>query len=178
MTYYTEINEDSFLKRNKIKRDLIKILRRHGFKRSFLKFWTHPASEVYVKGDFKAKVYSKIEHDTIGSPERGIPPYDYGVAGVEIDGPAKDSEIVKELHAYGEKPEKEHTKKREQKTSGIEKKFGVFVAFIIGGVALSLGSLTITGNVVSNLTQTTPGLLGVFLFIAGLVGMFFYSKRK
>jgi hypothetical protein len=61
---------------------------------------------------------------------------------------------------------------------GLEKKFGIFVAFIIGGVALGLGSLTITGNAISNLTGTTPGLLGIILFIAGLVGMFFYFKGK
>ena len=71
-----------------------------------------------------------------------------------------------------------NTKEKKQKTSGLEKKFGVFVAFIIGGVALSLGSLTITGNAISNLTGTTPGLLGIILFIAGLIGMFFYFKGK
>jgi len=73
---------------------------------------------------------------------------------------------------------KRNTKERGQDESGLEKKFGIFVAFVIGGVALSLGSLTITGNAISNLTGTTPGLLGIILFIAGLVGMFFYFKRK
>ncbi len=67
---------------------------------------------------------------------------------------------------------------REQGESSLEKKFAVFAAFIIGGLALSLGSLTITGNAVSNLTQTTPGLLGIIFFLAGLVGMFFYFKGK
>ena len=169
---YMQIPEESLLKRAKIKKDLIKILRKHGFKRSFLKY---PASEVYVKGDFKAKVYSKIEQDISTSPEHES--YTYGVTGVEIDGPTRNSEIEKEIYAYSKKREGEY-EKREQKTSGIEKKFGVFVAFLIGGIALSLGSLTITGNAVSNLTQTTPGLLGIIFFIAGLVGMFFYSRRK
>ena len=73
---------------------------------------------------------------------------------------------------------KRNTGKRGQDKSSLEKKFGIFIAFIIGGVALGLGSLTITGNAVSNLSQTTPGLLGILLFIAGLVGMFFYFKGK
>ncbi len=50
--------------------------------------------------------------------------------------------------------------------------------FIAGGLILSLSSLTITGNAVSNVTGTAPGLLGIILFIAGLVGMFFYFKKK
>ena len=176
MVYHKWIIEDSRFKRDKIKRDLIKILKRKGFKRSFLK---HPASEVYVKGDFKAKVYSKTEHD-LGSKEQGISPYDYGIAGVKIEG-LRDPErqkIIRELSLYYRKKRvKEPIKEREQGGS-LEKRFGVFVAFIIGGVALSLGSLTITGNAVSNLIQTTPGLLGIFLFMAGLVGVFFCSKRK
>ena len=73
---------------------------------------------------------------------------------------------------------KRNTKERGQDESSLEKKFGVFVAFIIGGVALGLGSLTITGNAISNLTGTTPGLLGIILFIAGLVGVFFYFRGK
>lgn len=177
MVYHIRILEDSPFKKEKIKRDLIKILKKKGLKRSFLK---HPKSEVYVKGDFKARVYSKTEHD-LGSKENEISPYDYGVVGVEINAPDIDpnyDKTKKELSAYHENYLEKHTKKREQKTSGLEKRFGVFVAFIIGGIALSLGSITITGNAVSNLTQTTPGLLGVFLFIAGLVGIFFYSRRK
>jgi len=169
---FMQIPENSLLERAKIKKDLIKILRKHGFKRSFLKY---PASEVYVKGDFKAKVYSKIAQEISTSPEHES--YTYGVAGIEIDGPTRDSKIEKEIYAYSKKREGE-SEKRERKTSGLEKRFGIFAAFIIGGVALSLGSLTITGNAVSNLTKTTPGLLGIILFIAGLVGIFFYSRRK
>ncbi len=73
---------------------------------------------------------------------------------------------------------KKNAGEREQDEGSLEKKFGIFAAFIIGGIALSLGSLTITGNAVSNLTRTTPGLLGIILFIAGLAGMFFYFKKK
>lgn len=52
------------------------------------------------------------------------------------------------------------------------------IFFMIGGIALSLGSLTTTGNAISNLTGTTPGLLGIILFVAGLIGMFFHFRRK
>ncbi len=54
----------------------------------------------------------------------------------------------------------------------------IFTLSIIAGVALSLSSLSTTGNAVSNLTRTTPGLLGIILFIAGLSGMFFHFKGK
>lgn len=73
---------------------------------------------------------------------------------------------------------KKNAGKREPSVGSLEKKFGIFVAFIIGGIALGLGSLTITGNAVSNLSQTTPGLLGIILFIAGLAGVFFCSRKK
>jgi len=166
-----------FLKKGKIKRDLIKILRRNDFKRSF---WKYPASEVYVKGDIKAKVYSKTEHD-FGSEEHGIPPYDYGIAEVEIDGPIKGlgfDRIKKELHAYYEKQEEKAAEKRKRKTSGIESRIAVFILFVLGGIALSISSLTATGNAISNLTGTSQGLLGIFLFIAGLVGMSFYFRKR
>lgn len=61
---------------------------------------------------------------------------------------------------------------------GLAGRVGVFALFVVGGVVLSLTSLTITGNAVSNLTRTTPGLLGVILFIAGLTGLFFYFKER
>lgn len=60
----------------------------------------------------------------------------------------------------------------------LEKRVGVFIFMLLGGIALSVYSLSITGNVIGNLTGTTPGLLGVFLFIAGLAGMAFWVRRK
>ena len=163
-----QIPEKSLLKRDKIKKDLIKILQKHGFKRSFFK---HPASMTYVKGDLKAKVYSKTQNNILTDS--------YDVAGVEIDAPTQDPlKIEKELTAYQENYLKKKSEKPGQKYRGLEAKFGIFAAFIIGGIALGLGSLTITGNAVSNLSQTTPGLLGIILFIAGLAGMFFCSRKK
>ncbi|HEA46710.1 MAG TPA: hypothetical protein ENH99_02920 [Candidatus Pacearchaeota archaeon] len=68
---------------------------------------------------------------------------------------------------------------REQGESGIETKtVGIFALFIAGGLILSLGSTTITGNAVSNVTGTPPGILGALLFIAGIVGMVFHFRGK
>lgn len=56
-------------------------------------------------------------------------------------------------------------------------KMSAFLLLFVGGIALSMSQISLTGNAVSNLTSSTPGLLGVFLFIAGLVGMIL-SFRK
>jgi len=56
-------------------------------------------------------------------------------------------------------------------------RLSIFTLSIIAGLALSLSSLSTTGYAVSNLTRTDQGLGGIFLFIMGLVGMFF-SLRK
>lgn len=71
-----------------------------------------------------------------------------------------------------------NTGERQAGGGALEGKLPAFIALTAGGIALGIGSLTITGNAVSNLTQTTPGLLGIILFIAGLTGIFFYSRRK
>jgi hypothetical protein len=61
---------------------------------------------------------------------------------------------------------------------GLEGKTIPFGLAIIGGIALSLSSLSATGNVVSNLTQTSQGLAGIFLFVIGLAGLVFSLKKK
>ena len=57
-------------------------------------------------------------------------------------------------------------------------KLPIFILFTIAGLALSLTSLTLTGHAISGLTGTTPGLLGVLLFIVGLTGMFFRLRQN
>ena len=57
-------------------------------------------------------------------------------------------------------------------------KLPIFILFTIAGLALSLTSLTLTGHAISGLTGTTPGLLGVLLFIVGLTGMFFRLRKN
>ena len=61
---------------------------------------------------------------------------------------------------------------------GLEGRVGIFILALMGGIALSVSSLTATGNAISNLTGTTPGLLGIILFVAGLAGMFFYFRTR
>jgi hypothetical protein len=60
----------------------------------------------------------------------------------------------------------------------LEGSKGFFAPFLLVGLALSAFSLTLTGNTVSNLTGTTQGLLGIFLFIFGLFGLVFSAKKK
>ncbi len=119
-----------------------------------------------------AQLYEKIERG-----RKAIPRLLRGAKSV-VNGGYKLDDVFKDVYSKIEIFIEKNTEERKQKTSGLEKKFGVFIAFIIGGVALSLGSLTITGNTISNLTGTTPGLLGIIFFLAGLVGMFFYFKGK
>jgi hypothetical protein len=103
----------------------------------------------------------------------------------------QDAEAMHELlglgHEYGEakkirtkqlRKEREEARAQEKELKGIERNVVVFLVFTFGGALLSISSLTITGNVISDLTQTSPGLLGVFMFVAGLAGMFFYLRKK
>ena len=119
-----------------------------------------------------AQLYEKI-----GRGRKAIPRLLKG-AKVIVQRGYKLDDVFKDAYPKIEAFIKRNKEEREQGKGSLEKKFGIFAAFIIGGIALGLGSLSITGNAVSNLTQTTPGLLGIFLFIAGLVGMFFYFKGK
>ena len=45
-------------------------------------------------------------------------------------------------------------------------------------VALVFGSSTITGNFVEGLGTTNTSLLGIVIFICGLLGLFIYVKKK
>lgn len=66
---------------------------------------------------------------------------------------------------------------RQKASSGIESRVSVFIAFLLGGIVLSLTSLRATGSAIGNLTGTSQGLLGIFLFIFGLTGIFFGLKK-
>ena len=67
---------------------------------------------------------------------------------------------------------------RRRKKVTLQQRLGVILLLLIGGIILIFSSLRLTGNAVSNLTQTAPGLLGVILFIAGILGVIFYMRRK
>src|SRR3989344_1839453 len=64
------------------------------------------------------------------------------------------------------------TQSKQSSSTGLESRVGIFVAFLLGGVVLSLTSLGTTGNAVGTL-GTTQGLAGIFLFILGLAGIAF-----
>ena len=66
----------------------------------------------------------------------------------------------------------------EKKRGGLENHVSVFIVFTLAGLALSFTSLTLTGHAISGLTGTTPGLLGILLFIVGITGMFFRLRKN
>lgn len=89
--------------------------------------------------------------------------------------------IAENPFAFSNRPEKEYflpreisDKKQELRTkeSGLVNMTNVFILSIIGGIALILNSFNTTGYVVTNITETTPKLIGLVLIIVGLVGIF------
>jgi hypothetical protein len=65
---------------------------------------------------------------------------------------------------------------REPSIRGLETRVAVFLGSTVAGVALSVFSLTATGNVIGNLTGTSQGLLGLILFVVGIAGLIFGKK--
>ena len=63
------------------------------------------------------------------------------------------------------------------KSGGLEKTFSIIG---IGGIVLSLFFLSpnLTGNAIANLTTKTSSIIGAGLFIVGLVGSYFWFKKK
>lgn len=59
----------------------------------------------------------------------------------------------------------------------LDSRVGVFILSTLAGIALSVFSFRATGNAISNLTGTSQGLLGIFLFIVGLTGIAFNAKK-
>ena len=51
------------------------------------------------------------------------------------------------------------------------------IIMIVGIILLGFNLLSMTGNIISNLTQTTLGMTGLIFFILGLIGIFL-SLRK
>jgi hypothetical protein len=56
--------------------------------------------------------------------------------------------------------------------------FPISILFILVGLTLSISSTSTTGYAISNVTQTSQGLAGIFLFVIGLVGLVFSLKKK
>lgn len=64
------------------------------------------------------------------------------------------------------------------KHKGLEDKLPSLISMILFGGGLFFLSSNITGNVVGNFTQGNSNLIGVILFCLGLIGGFFYLKKK
>ena len=68
-------------------------------------------------------------------------------------------------------------KLKQKKEKGLER----IITIISSGFLLSsifFLSSTFTGNVIGNLTKTNSNLIGVILFILGIIGLFAFTKNK
>lgn len=63
-----------------------------------------------------------------------------------------------------------------KKQGSLEGRVSIFILSSIVGIALAVSSLTATGGVVSNLTNTTQGMLGIIFFVVGIAGLVFGRK--
>ena len=152
-----------------IKKNLTKILKKGGFKRTNFQ---SPFSEIYTN----RKIYI---HISVRRPYTGYPEKMVKVTGYE-DHPTENpsyQEIAEELLAYGKSIDFGRKQPKQPASAGLESRVGVFIAFLLGGVVLSFTSLGSTGHAISDVTGTTQGLAGVFLFILGLAGIAFGSRK-
>lgn len=127
-------------------------------------------------GDQDVSGYGVSLYEKIGKGKKAIPFLLKSLKKL-VDQEAPKSEI-EQYRKYVRSVIERNTEERQQGESGLAGRVGVFALFIFGGIALGAGSLTITGNAVSNLTGTIPGLFGIIFFIAGLAGLFFYFKER
>ncbi len=90
----------------------------------------------------------------------------------------ENKEYLEEAIKFAKKYQEKSELNSEEKKTGLESKltplFGV--GFIIG-IALSLSSLNLNGWVVSNLTHSIQGGVGVLLIIGCLIGLVLTSKK-
>ena len=80
------------------------------------------------------------------------------------------------LKIFPDRPEKQS--KEGGLVSLLKRKLFIFLLFVLGGIILSIFSLQSTGNAIGNLTGTTQGLLGIFLFVFGIAGLVFSSGKR
>jgi len=121
-----------------------------------------------------AKLYEKI-----GKGKRAIPRLISGLekAYQQEDEVYKTYEDIGSLSRYmNEAKMFVERNSGESQNKSLETRVGVFVASIFGGLVLSISSLTLTGNAISNLVGTDRGLIGLILFAFGVVGLVFSKK--
>jgi hypothetical protein len=91
----------------------------------------------------------------------------------------KDPTLTEEQKKYllktGSLPNQENYKEDYNKNTKYNSV--TFSIFILVGIMLIFSSLNTTGFAVANMTEATPGLSGLILTIAGLVGLFLTLKK-
>ena len=68
-----------------------------------------------------------------------------------------------------------HIKARKLRMGGLVSKFLLIVCFLFGIFFLSP---IITGNTISNLTNQTSNIIGGGLFVIGIIGSYFWFKKR
>ncbi len=63
------------------------------------------------------------------------------------------------------------------KKNGFLERIASIGSIVAVGVGIFLISPTLTGNVIGNLNKTSLSLLGVILFVLGLIGAFLLGKK-
>jgi hypothetical protein len=80
---------------------------------------------------------------------------------------------VKELKEIGKEAGEELAHKR-----GLEKRLTSIIALAGLGAGIFFFSPTLTGNAIANLTTKTSSIIGAGLFIVGIVGSYFWFKKR
>ena len=82
------------------------------------------------------------------------------------------------LPADGYKVDRSGIRFVKEKGESLEKKLISIISLMGLGVGIFFLSPTLTGNVIANLTTKTSSIIGVGLFIVGIVGTFIYYKKN
>ena len=122
---------------------------------------------------------------------RNIDPLSYVLAGAKLYealGVGNRASVKRRLlKSYEKNPEPEYAKEVEsflkrnparKEGKGLEKKFIPVIAGISIVASLFFLSPNITGNVIGNLTKNDSSVVGVTLFVLGIIGFFAYFRKK
>jgi len=101
-------------------------------------------------------------------------------SGAYFEETFNDEELARTFDAmHGKLKQRSRLEGLEERNFGsLEVRTGIFIVSIFSGLALSFSSLSLTGNIISNVFGSSQSLLGIFLFVFGIVGLFFVLKRK
>ena len=159
--YLTMTNEEAFEREEEIRAYARELLDEQISSGRGKNRYEHVTPSVYI-AILGAELYEKI-----GKGRKALPKL-LKIAEINKSGALREHKRLQDFI-------KRNTKSGE-KSIGIEGRVGIFILFLLGGIALSIYSLTATGNAIGNLTGTSQGLLGLILFVFGIAGLVFSKK--